>query len=100
MNSKNPRFDLGKTIVATPDALDALRDSGQSPGDFLSRHAMGDWGEVDAEDWQLNDQALIDGSRILSAYTTLKGVRIWIITEVAGDEGRRSVSTILLPENY
>ncbi len=30
----------------------------------------------------------MDGSRILSAYKTLKGERLWIITEAADDEGK------------
>jgi hypothetical protein len=37
------------------------------------------WGEVDAEDWKLNDESVQDGSRILSAYRILKGEKLWII---------------------
>ena len=40
------RFSLGQT-VATPGAIDALAESGQTPTEFLSRHISGDWGEVD-----------------------------------------------------
>ena len=93
------KFDLGQ-IVATSQALQSLEESGQSPSVFLDRHAQGDWGDVCEEDKQLNDQALIDGSRILSSYTTLQGVKIWIITEAADDNGNRMASTILLPEEY
>jgi hypothetical protein len=89
-----PKFSLGQT-VATPGALQTLEESGQSPGDFLSRHVQGDWGEVCDEDKELNDQALIDGSRILSAYKTLKGVKIWVITEAD-----RSSTCCLLPSEY
>jgi hypothetical protein len=53
-----------------------------------------------AGDSRANDQALVDGSRILSAYRTLKNVRIWIITEAVGDDGKREATTILLPEQY
>ena len=94
-----PKFKLGQN-VATPGALEALRDSGQSPADFLSRHMQGDWGEVCDEDKTLNDQALIDGSRLLSAYRTLKAVKVWIITEAADDRGHRAATTILLPSEY
>ena len=94
-----PKFTLGQTL-ATPGALKALEDSGQTPAFFLARHAKGDWGEVCEEDKQLNDQALIDGSRLLSAYATLKGVKIWIITEAADDEGHRAATTCLLPSEY
>ena len=94
-----PKFSLGQ-LLATPEALRALEESGQSPAFFLDRHVQGDWGLVDAEDKRLNDQALIDGSRLLSAYRTLKGERIWIITEAVGDDGRRAATTILRPDQY
>jgi hypothetical protein len=55
---------------------------------------------VDEEDWRLNDEALKDGSRILSAYLTLKDKRLWIITEAADDNGHRAATTLLLPEEY
>ena len=97
--NNNPKFRLGQTL-ATPGALAAMQAAGQSPGYFLDRHIRGDWGEVCDEDKRLNDQALVDGSRILSAYRTLKGERIWIITEAADDEGRRASSTIILPHEY
>jgi len=94
-----PKFQLGQ-VVATPGALQALEESGQTPEFFLDQHVQGNWGQVDASDWRLNDQALADGSRLLSAYTTLKGVRIWIITEAVGDDGKRTCSTLLLPSEY
>jgi hypothetical protein len=88
------KFPLG-SIVATPGALEALADSGEMPAPFLARHAAGDWGEVSAADWRANDDALRDGERLLSAYTLTTGVRIWIVTEAD-----RSVTTILLPDEY
>ena len=94
-----PKFPLGQ-LLATPGALKALEESGQSPGFFLAKHASGDWGEVDDEDKQANDQALVDGSRILSAYKTLKGERLWIITEAADDHGKRVSTTTLKPSEY
>jgi hypothetical protein len=80
--------------------LQAIALSGQTAADFLDRHVRGDWGDVDQEDWKLNDAALQDGSRLLSAYTTLKGVKVWCITEAADDSGHRSATTILLPSEY
>ena len=88
------KFPLGQ-IVATPAAIEAMAESGQTPQFFLDRHVSGDWGQVDAEDWQSNDEALKDGTRLLSAYTTLKGRKLWVITE-----WDRSSTTILLPEDY
>jgi hypothetical protein len=97
--SNKPKFHLGQ-LLATPGALKALEESGQTPAFFLQKHQSGDWGEVCQEDKLANDQALVDGSRLLSAYKTLKGERIWIITEAADDQGRRVASTILLPQEY
>lgn len=93
------KFCLGQ-IVATPGAIEAMEESGQAPGFFLDQHVAGNWGEVDAEDWQANNRSLVDGSRILSAYRTLKGVKLWIITEATDDNGNRTATTILLPEDY
>jgi hypothetical protein len=87
-------FDLGE-IVATPGALDALRRAAEPPLLYVLRHLRGDWGEVCAEDWAANDEALELGERLLSAYRTSLGERIWIITE-----WDRSVTTLLIPDEY
>ena len=47
--------------------LEALEEAGQGAIEFLGRHAVGDWGEVDAEDAKENDLSLQEGFRILSA---------------------------------
>jgi hypothetical protein len=93
------KFSLGQ-IVATPAALEALETSGQTAEFFLARHAGGDWGMVNEEDRQLNQAALQDGSRILSAYKTLRGKKIWVLTEAADANGHRAATTILLPQEY
>jgi len=87
-------------IVATPGALVALAVAGTSPSTLLSRHASGDWGDLDAHDRAANDAALRDGSRLLSAYIVAEGVKVWIITEAADEDGHRAATTLLLPEEY
>ena len=94
-----PKFSLGQ-IVATPGALEALEKANQSAIEFIQRHARGDWGDVCDEDREANDEALIDGSRLLSAYRTSLGEKIWVITEAADDSGKRAATTILLPSEY
>lgn len=95
-----PRFPMGQ-ILATPGALIALQAAGEQAATYLNRHSRGDWGEIDADDWKLNDEALRNGSRLLSAYTLRDGkTKIWIITEARGDDGRREATTILLPQEY
>lgn len=88
------KFPLGQ-MLATPGALEALEESGQSAADFLGRHVNGDWGDVDAEDAKENELSVAQGFRILSAYRTTKDVKLWVITEAD-----RSATTILLPDEY
>jgi hypothetical protein len=88
------RFSLGST-VATPGAIEALARAGETPLPYLVRHSAGDWGDLDQHDKAENESALKDGVRILSAYLLADGTRIWVITEAD-----RSVTTILLPEEY
>ena len=88
------KFQLG-SLVATPGALQALEQAGQSPMEFLQRHAAGDWGEVDAHAKTENEYSLQHGFRLLSAYRLADGTKIWIITEAD-----RSATTLLLPEEY
>ncbi len=87
-----PKFPLGQ-LVATPNALAHITQGDIM--DAIKRHVTGDWGDLDAEDKQVNDQAVVEGLRILSAYQGANGTRFWIITEAD-----RSVTTVLLPEDY
>lgn len=96
---KRPLFQPGQ-IVATPLALEVLEAAGQSPWEFLSRHISGDWGVVDTEDQEANEQSLQDGSRLLSAYLLRNDQKIWLITEAENESGHREATTILLPEEY
>ena len=84
---------LGR-IVTTSRALKLLLEAGGHPFDYLARHATGDWGELCAFDRRQNEIALRDGYRVLSAYPVGREY-VWIITEAD-----RSVTTILLPEEY
>jgi len=54
------RFPLGQ-LVATPGALAALTEAGQSPQEFVARHQAADWGDCCNEDQIANDQALLHG---------------------------------------
>ena len=89
-----PLFPLGH-VVATPAALAAIEKSGQQSGEFLARHVIGDWGDLDAHDRAENEFSLQHGLRLLSAYHTSAGEKLWVITEAD-----RSSTCILLPEEY
>ena len=86
------KFPLGQ-IVATAHAMAYLANTDMQAA--LQRHLAGDWGEVGKEDREANEQALLNGTRLLSTYRSSKGVKFWIITEAD-----RSVTTVLLPEDY
>jgi hypothetical protein len=89
-----PLFHLGR-VVATPSAIEALTEAGQTPWEFLARHVPGAWGDISDGDRQANDDALKDGRRLLSAYQTKTGRRLWVITEAD-----RSSTCLLLPDEY
>lgn len=99
ISESKPKFSLGQ-VVATSGALAALEEAETFITELLDRHVRGDWGDVCEEDKQANDLALIDGSRILSAYVLKGGTKVWIITEAADDKGHRAATTILLPSEY
>lgn len=86
------KFPLGQTVI-TQNARDRLQ-----PEDVLfalKRHADGDWGDVSDEDRLENEFSLPKPLRLFSVYHDRTGKKFWIITEAD-----RSVTTILLPEDY
>jgi hypothetical protein len=87
-----PRFALGRLVITQGAVLALKREDVKTA---LARHLAGDWGDVDDHDKAENDLSLVQGFRLLSAYKTQAGVRFWVITE-----SDRSVTTILLPEEY
>lgn len=85
-------FSLGR-IVATPNVVSQVDQ--EEIMHALERHSRGDWGELEAGDRKANDLALVRSGRLVSAYNSRESVRFWIITEAD-----RSVTTVLLPEDY
>jgi hypothetical protein len=107
-----PLFPLGQ-VVATPGALELMHITETSPLVLIARHVAGDWGDCHPDDVQINNDAVREGFRVMSVYrlpltdkeqgkgaSNAIGVateddRVWVITEAD-----RSVTTILLPEEY
>jgi hypothetical protein len=123
-----PLFDAGQVAV-TPGAEELLTRLGLTSDTFVNRHICGDWGDISPEDAaeQINEQALEDGDRILSAYVVAPGEKIWIITDESTkacrnchpfyggpadpdcalchgttwcDKPERLTTTVLLPDEY
>lgn len=86
------RFPIGRVVITRGASAEISQDEVLRG---LVSHMRGDWGELDEFDWNQNDAALKDGIRLLSNYLTRDGKRFWIITE-----HDRSVTTILLPDEY
>jgi hypothetical protein len=89
--SDTPKFPLGEVVITANAAqlLDTV-----VVNEALRRHASGDWGDLPAEDAYENELSLREGFRLLSAYGTGER-RFWIITEAD-----RSVTTVLMPDDY
>ena len=87
-----PQFDPGRLVV-TPGIL--LRVPQDEIDTALSRHLQADGGELEGDDWNLNDRALRLGGRLFSVYASSDGTKFWIITEAD-----RSATSVLLPEEY
>jgi hypothetical protein len=104
------RFDLA-SVHATPGALAAAQaingaktldiktDASPVLLPMLLRHRGGDWGDLGAEDKQMNNDATHDGSRVLSAYL-MAGFKFYVITDAANDDGKREHTTVLLASEY
>ena len=91
------KFDSGKVVV-TRGIHVFMEENNQFAlhvHHSLARHLSGDWGDVCKDDQSTNEEALLDGYRLFSAYKREGMPPIWIITEAD-----RSVTTILLPDEY
>ncbi len=90
-NNPKPKFPLGEVVITANAAqhLDMI-----AVHEALRRHAAGDWGDICPEDASENELSLKEGFRLFSVYGT-GARRFWIITEAD-----RSVTTVLLPEDY
>lgn len=91
-------------LSATPGIMAAFPapEDGSRPPLFslLDRHFSGDWGDLDAEDKQCNEDAIFSGARIVSAYQLPDLEKIYIITDGDDDEGIRHSTTIMFASEY
>lgn len=94
LNVSCSRFPSGQQVM-TSGVADLEHQGSLIPAIYLQRHLNGDWGDLCEEDRQANDAALRDGDRLFSSYQVTPTLKLWIITE-----GDRSVTTLLLPDEY
>ena len=91
-------IDIGRLFI-TPGIVELMPRQGAWITHAVRSHSQGDWGDIDAQDRGLNEQALLDGSRLFGVYKR-DDVNIWIITVAADDDGVRQHTTVLLPGEY
>lgn len=65
----------------------------------LQRYAVKDWGNLDEEDKQTNEEALNypDDLYVMGAYDTSKG-KIWIITNRISEKAGENATTVCFPD--
>ncbi len=82
-------FTLGE-IVIRPRAALLLQNLAMNPASLFLRHVTGNWGDVSNDQRRVNEEAVREGGRILSAYG--EGIRrIYVITEA--DRSRTTIRT-------
>jgi len=91
-HTTRPKFSLGQVVI-TRTAIEVL--NGKDVMTALARHACGDWGDLCGDDVRENELSLEKGFRLFSVYRAQDGTKFYIITEAD-----RSVTTVLLPEDY
>ena len=95
---KERKFDFGElaTTSSVQERTIIDPDFDSFADECFIRHICGDWGDLEPEDAELNEQALVHGDRLFSSYIyEPTGEKLWIITEAD-----RSATTILFPSDY
>lgn len=87
------KFQLGREYI-TPGIEEKLF-SHEIKG-LMELHQSGNWGDLEEEDKKQNEAGLSEEKpgRLMSTYK-VRGIKVWVITE-----WDRSVTTVLLPEEY
>ncbi|MBS7809230.1 type I restriction endonuclease subunit M [Variovorax sp. PCZ-1] len=115
--SNSMQFHPGQ-VLATPGALALMQEHGFEPLQLLTRFVHSDWGDCPNDDAALNEQALLDGSRLMGVYrlaeqSVLESMSrkermrlptIWLISDATASEKDdprvRNVTTFLCPSEY
>lgn len=104
-DAQRPLFELGQ-LLSTPGAMRALDAWELTVFWLVEQHRHGEWGDLGADDKASNDQALLNGSRIFSAYDVANAAqgsntRLYVITEAVNEAtGRRDSTTVLRADEY
>ena len=94
-------FNLGK-VVCTATVNNIMTENKQFASEVISelrRYCNKDWGDLDEEDKQTNEDALQypDDLYLLASYKTCKGT-IWIITNRISENAGDNATTVCFPD--
>lgn len=94
-------FNIGKVVV-TKSIDELMKENRKFAVEVtlsLQRYAVKDWENLDAEDKQINDEALNypDDLYLLGAYKTSKG-KIYIITNRISEKAGDNATTVCFPD--
>lgn len=98
ISKARPKFTPGP-IEVTDAAAEAMRSNDEELVNLILRHVQGDWGSADRNDRRMNDATLkAKDGRLMSVYYLKDGARIWVITELDGEN--QATTKVLLPSDY
>lgn len=94
-------FNMGQVVVTRSinDLMAAEEKFAVEVTVALQRYAVKDWGNLDEEDKQTNEEALNypDDLYVMGAYDTSKG-KIWIITNRISEKAGENATTVCFPD--
>lgn len=94
-------FNMGQVVVTKSinDLMAAEQKFAVEVTVALQRYAVKDWGNLDEEDKQTNEEALNypDDLYVMGAYETSKG-KIWIITNRISEKAGDNATTVCFPD--
>lgn len=98
---KSEFFNMGQIVVTKSINNYMVADIvfTREIADALKRYANKDWGDLDSEDKQFNDNVLNypEDLYLLAAYNTSKG-KVWIITNRISDTLGDNATTVCFPD--
>ena len=72
-------IQLGEIIVHDNAAI-GVQQANQKVEEFLDRFRIGDYGDIDQEIRQFNEDALKNGGDVLGCYEMCSGLPLWIVS--------------------
>lgn len=95
---EEPKFKVGRvgfTTLVTKE-IERNKDLGLFIEQCMARHQRGDWGDISEQDKKYNEEALLNGGRLISYYVGTDYCRDILIATAAD----RLYTTVMFPQEY